>query len=99
MSYRHQEFLRRLEQGSGRSEPTVSYRERARHMRAAVEAVEWSGYAYGQGSGVNGNRYAACPVCHGLKEANHEFRDDAVGHRDGCKMAWAVKLAKELNDD
>lgn len=60
-----------------------------------TDEVEWSGYARGQGSGPMGSggdgaRYPACPVCGGLKRGNNEFINSAVGHKPGCRLAASL---------
>ena len=64
--------------------------------------LEWCGERRGQGSGPmgsgnDGQVYAACPACGGLKEKNGEFIASAVGHRMGCKMAAALGKAVPLS--
>lgn len=59
------------------------------------ENLEWSGEVRGPGSGPmfsggDGERYAACPVCRGLKEPNGAFVKSAVGHQPGCRLAAAL---------
>lgn len=53
--------------------------------------LEWSGQRRGPGSGPmfsggDGHLWPVCPLCGGLKEANRDFNDDAVGHRPDCEF-------------
>lgn len=64
-------------------------------IHGPLDNVEWSGYVRGQGSGPMGSggdgyKYAACPVCRGLQKPNGEFVAEAVGHQPGCKLAAAL---------
>lgn len=57
-----------------------------------TDRVEWSGVVRGpgwgpHGSGNDGDKFPACPVCRGLEKPNGQFIGSAVGHRPGCRLA------------
>lgn len=65
-------------------------------IRRALHMLEWSGYRLGQGSGYmgsgsDGNRYPACPMCGQLAAKNVEFKQEAVGHNPDCLLNLALK--------
>lgn len=72
-------------------------------LAGALTDVEWSGSAYGPGTGPHGSggdgpRLPACPLCRGIKPgggAETAFRREAIGHRPGCRLAVARTIAEE----
>lgn len=71
----------------------------ASDMLGVLHSLEWSGVRYGpgngpMGSGGDGTRYDACPLCYGLSEPNGNFNLLAVGHRYDCPMLLVLERAK-----
>lgn len=79
--------------------PELELKARLFDLLHSLEEIEWSGTREGQGNGPHssgpGPLFAACPVCHGLKEPNGHFIADAVGHRPDCQLD---RMLKEMRD-
>ena len=60
-------------------------------LKAFSAKVEWSDVRVGPGSGTmgsggDGTRVPACPLCRGVKPGDGDgvFIDEAIGHKEGC---------------
>ena len=64
-----------------------------------LRKLEWSGVQHGPGngpmfSGGDGDRVAACPLCHGINpkdKGRDNFIKSAHGHRVGCEIVEILK--------
>ena len=64
-------------------------------VKNTVRAMEWCGSSQGPGSGTmgsggDGQVYASCPACHGLRDRNGDFSEKHVGHRPECPVAYLL---------
>ncbi len=76
---------------------------RVKALEEALSRVEWAGRAQGMGfgphgSGGDGPRFPACPVCRGVKPGSggeREFSASAIGHKPDCTLRAALSTPRE----